>query len=96
MGADLTFANRRNVGGEDVADVTARTSFLRGVEVPAVRAPSMIDEILSLQSRRPFAEGDTVIAAAWPSFGARKATGLLPSSPACARRGVTAATKAPR
>ena len=44
MGADLTYSNEREVGGEPVADITARHSALRGIEVPAEVAPSMIDE----------------------------------------------------
>ncbi|MGE5721749.1 MAG: 3-phosphoshikimate 1-carboxyvinyltransferase, partial [Sphingomonadales bacterium] len=59
MGADLRFENRRSIGGEEVADVTARSSKLHGVEVPAVRAPSMIDEYPILAAAAAFAEGDT-------------------------------------
>ena len=44
MGASLTIGERRVEGGEDVGDVTVVQSGLRGVEVPAERAPSMIDE----------------------------------------------------
>lgn len=44
MGADLRIENRRTEGGEAIADVTAASSPLHGVEVPAGRAPSMIDE----------------------------------------------------
>ena len=44
MGADITFANRRNISGEDVADIEVRASALTGVDVPPERAPSMIDE----------------------------------------------------
>ncbi|MDJ0824461.1 MAG: 3-phosphoshikimate 1-carboxyvinyltransferase [Rhodobacter sp.] len=45
MGADLTFENERDEGGEPVADLRARFSpDLSGVEVPPERAPSMIDE----------------------------------------------------
>jgi 3-phosphoshikimate 1-carboxyvinyltransferase len=44
MGADLTYSNEREVGGEPVADITARHSVLRGIEVPPEVAPSMIDE----------------------------------------------------
>lgn len=59
MGADLRFANRRSVGGEEVADVTARSSRLRAVEVPAERAPSMIDEYPILAVAAAFADGRT-------------------------------------
>ena len=44
MGADLTFSNEREVGGEPVADITVRHSVLRGIDVPPEVAPSMIDE----------------------------------------------------
>ena len=59
MGADLTFTNRRDEGGEPVGDVTARYSQLRGVEVPAERAPSMIDEYPILAVAAAFADGAT-------------------------------------
>lgn len=60
MGADLTFANEREVGGEPVADVTARHSVLRGLEVPPDLAPSMIDEYPILFVAAALAEGRTV------------------------------------
>lgn len=44
MGADLVIANEREVGGEPVADLTARHSILTGIEVPPDVVPSMIDE----------------------------------------------------
>ncbi|MCW8086181.1 3-phosphoshikimate 1-carboxyvinyltransferase [Sabulicella glaciei] len=44
MGATLTIENPRTEGGEPVGDLVAEGSALRGVEVPAERAPSMIDE----------------------------------------------------
>ncbi|MFM2257506.1 MAG: hypothetical protein RIQ28_1353, partial [Pseudomonadota bacterium] len=44
MGADLAYSNERIVGGEPVADITARHSALTGIEVPPDVAPSMIDE----------------------------------------------------
>ena len=59
MGADLRFTNRRVVGGEPVADVTACSSRLQGVEVPADRAPAMIDEYPILAVAAAFAQGET-------------------------------------
>ena len=44
MGADLVVSHGRVEGGEDVGDLTLAHAELRGVEVPAERAPSMIDE----------------------------------------------------
>jgi 3-phosphoshikimate 1-carboxyvinyltransferase len=59
MGADLTIENAREAGGEQVGDVTARHSALKGVEVPAERAPSMIDEYPILAVAAAYAEGPT-------------------------------------
>jgi len=61
MGADLTVANRRMAGGEEVGDVTARHSRLRGVVVPPARAASMIDEYPILAATAAFADGATVM-----------------------------------
>jgi 3-phosphoshikimate 1-carboxyvinyltransferase len=61
MGADLTVSNRRLAGGEEVGDVTARHSTLRGVVVPPERAAAMIDEYPVLAATAAFAEGATVM-----------------------------------
>jgi 3-phosphoshikimate 1-carboxyvinyltransferase len=61
MGADLTIGNARDAGGEPVGDVTARFSPLTGVEVPAARAPSMIDEYPILAVAAAFASGTTTM-----------------------------------
>lgn len=61
MGADLTVANRRMAGGEEVGDVTARHSRLRGVVVPPERAASMIDEYPILAATAAFADGATIM-----------------------------------
>lgn len=44
MGANLRYQNRREAGGEPVADIVVKPSELKGISVPAERAPSMIDE----------------------------------------------------
>jgi 3-phosphoshikimate 1-carboxyvinyltransferase len=59
MGADLAIENEREEGGELVGDVTARYSQLKGVDVPAERAPSMIDEYPILAVAAAYAEGAT-------------------------------------
>ena len=59
MGADISFSNHRIAGGEEVADVTVRTSRLKGVTVPSARAPSMIDEYPVLAVAAAYAEGET-------------------------------------
>lgn len=61
MGADLTMTNRRESGGEDVGDITARHSALKGVVVPEARAASMIDEYPILAATAAFANGVTVM-----------------------------------
>jgi 3-phosphoshikimate 1-carboxyvinyltransferase len=59
MGADIEIQNPRLAGGEDVADLRVRHSHLKGVTVPAGRAPSMIDEYPVLAVAAAFAEGET-------------------------------------
>ena len=61
MGADLTLTNRRMTGGEEIGDVTARHSSLKGVVVPPERAASMIDEFPVLAITAAFADGATVM-----------------------------------
>jgi 3-phosphoshikimate 1-carboxyvinyltransferase len=61
MGADITLDNRREEAGEPVADVRVRGGPLRGVEVPASRAPSMIDEYPILSVAAALANGRTVM-----------------------------------
>jgi 3-phosphoshikimate 1-carboxyvinyltransferase len=59
MGASIEHLNEREMGGEAVADLRARTSRLTGVTVPAARAPSMIDEYPVLAVAAAFAAGPT-------------------------------------
>ena len=59
MGASVEVVATRDDGGEEVADLSVRTSALKGVEVPAARAPSMIDEYLILAVAASFAQGLT-------------------------------------
>jgi 3-phosphoshikimate 1-carboxyvinyltransferase len=59
MGAAIEILAARTEGGEEIADLRVRTSHLRGVDVPAARAPSMIDEYLILAVAAAFAEGTT-------------------------------------
>jgi 3-phosphoshikimate 1-carboxyvinyltransferase len=61
MGAEISFENRRTYGGEPVADILVRWSELRGVEVPAGRAPSMIDEYPILAVAAAFASGRSIM-----------------------------------
>jgi 3-phosphoshikimate 1-carboxyvinyltransferase len=57
MGGNVHFLNEREENGELVADIRVRFSRLKGVPVPAERAPSMIDEYPVLAVVAAFAEG---------------------------------------
>ncbi|MGR3435163.1 MAG: 3-phosphoshikimate 1-carboxyvinyltransferase [Shimia sp.] len=60
MGADLTYENLREEGGEPVADLRARHSpDMVGMTVPAARATSMIDEFPILSVVACYARGTT-------------------------------------
>lgn len=60
MGADLTYENMREEGGEPVADLRAKFSpNLKGIAVPPARAASLIDEYPVLSVVASFAEGVT-------------------------------------
>lgn len=59
MGANIEILNARYEGGEDVADLHVTSSLLQGVDVPAARAPSMIDEYPILAVAAAFAKGET-------------------------------------
>jgi 3-phosphoshikimate 1-carboxyvinyltransferase len=61
MGARIEVLDRRNQGGEEVADLRVRAGPLRGVEVPAARAPAMIDEYPILAVAAACADGVTVM-----------------------------------
>jgi 3-phosphoshikimate 1-carboxyvinyltransferase len=59
MGARIDVLGRRREGGEEIADLRVRASELEGVDVPASRAPSMIDEYPILAIAAAFANGET-------------------------------------
>jgi 3-phosphoshikimate 1-carboxyvinyltransferase len=59
MGASIILDNQRNSCGEQVADIIIEYSQLKGVEVPASRAPIMIDEYPILAIAASFAKGIT-------------------------------------
>ena len=59
MGAEVAVLDKRLEGGEEVADLRVRASALSAVDVPAARAPSMIDEYPILAVAAAFARGAT-------------------------------------
>lgn len=62
MGADLTITNKREEGGEPVADLTVRHSHLTGTRIAGSLIPRLIDELPILAVAAAFAEGATEIA----------------------------------
>jgi 3-phosphoshikimate 1-carboxyvinyltransferase len=61
MGASIVEEEVRQDAGESMAGFRVRHSALHGVEVPPLRAPSMIDEYPVLAVAAAFAEGTTVM-----------------------------------
>ncbi len=59
MGADITLSGERSEAGEPVADLSVRSAPLNGIEVPAERAPRMIDEYPILAVAAAAAHGTT-------------------------------------
>ena len=59
MGATIETLATRDDGGEEVADLRVTASALKGVDVPAERAPAMIDEYPVLAVAAAFAQGTT-------------------------------------
>jgi len=61
MGADVVLENEREEAGEPVADLRARAGALTGADIPAERAPRMIDEYPILAVAAAYARGRTVM-----------------------------------
>lgn len=64
MGADITLAAEREVGGEPVADIRVRYAPLRGIRIPEEQVPLAIDEFPALFVAAAVAEGETVLTGA--------------------------------
>lgn len=60
MGGQITEVDRREVGGEPVADLIVRHSALKGIEVDPAIVPSMVDEFPVLFVAAALAEGTTI------------------------------------
>jgi 3-phosphoshikimate 1-carboxyvinyltransferase len=61
MGAIIERLEARTDGGEDIANLRAQWTSLKGVDVPAPRAPTMIDEYPILAVAAAFANGTTIM-----------------------------------
>lgn len=64
MGADIVEQNRREHGGEPVADLHVRYARLRGARIPEDLVPDMIDEFPALFVAAAAAEGQTIVSGA--------------------------------
>jgi 3-phosphoshikimate 1-carboxyvinyltransferase len=64
MGARIRLSRRREICGEPVADITAETSELHGIDAPAALVPQTIDEFPILAATALFARGTTRITGA--------------------------------
>ncbi|GAA5525356.1 3-phosphoshikimate 1-carboxyvinyltransferase [Microbulbifer aestuariivivens] len=64
MGADITLSNRREVGGEPVADIRVRYAPLKGIQIPEDQVPLAIDEFPAIFVAAACAEGQTVLTGA--------------------------------
>jgi 3-phosphoshikimate 1-carboxyvinyltransferase len=64
MGADIRIENRREAGGEPVADLHVRSAPLRGIEIPPALVPLAIDEFPALFVAAACASGRTVLTGA--------------------------------
>src|SRR5262249_48949511 len=64
MGADIRESNARDVGGERVSDLIVRSAPLRGIDVPVVHVPDMIDEFPILFVAAALANGTTRVVGA--------------------------------
>ena len=64
MGADIEIDNRREVGGEPVADITVRSAGLQGIDIPQKLVPLAIDEFPVLFIAAACASGVTRLSGA--------------------------------
>jgi len=64
MGADIELFDRRDVGGEAVADIRVRHAPLRGIRIPEALVPLAIDEFPALFVAAACASGETVLTGA--------------------------------
>ena len=64
MQANISLSNETHVGGEPVADITIRSSNLKGIEIPEHLVPLAIDEFPVLFIAASCAEGRTVLTGA--------------------------------
>jgi len=64
MGADIEILNRREIGGEPVADIKLRSASLKGIDIPEDLVPLAIDEFPVLFVAAACADGITRLSGA--------------------------------
>ena len=64
MGGDIELLDRREVGGEPVADIRVRSAPLHGIRIPEDQVPLAIDEFPALFIAAACAEGQTILTGA--------------------------------
>ena len=61
MGGDIELINKRELNGEPVADIVAKSSSLRGINISGEMIPKAIDELPAVAVAACFADGTTKI-----------------------------------
>lgn len=61
MGANITYLNKKDDGGEPTADLLIKTSSLKGTTIEGEIIPTLIDELPVIALMACFAEGTTII-----------------------------------
>lgn len=64
MGANIQILNKREIGGEPVADLLVKSSTLKGIQIPEELVPLAIDEFPAIFIAAACADGDTVLTGA--------------------------------
>ncbi len=64
MGADIALLDKREVGGEPVADLQVRSARLKGIRIPEALVPLAIDEFPAIFIAAACAEGTTTLTGA--------------------------------
>ncbi|WPE18639.1 3-phosphoshikimate 1-carboxyvinyltransferase [Candidatus Thioglobus autotrophicus] len=64
MGANLTLANEREIGGELLADIRIQSSKLKGIDIPQELVPLAIDEFPAVFIAASCAQGETILTGA--------------------------------
>ena len=61
MGGNIKAINKRDLCGDNVADLKIKSSDLHGINIPSERAPTMIDEYPIISVAACFAKGKTIM-----------------------------------